>query len=643
MDRMAYRYPTWSDTDGQNDIVWCTLGGGSWTRAGLNFNYGHGHTHENASLDDGWHTHVYQGNSNDGVGAFFWYPRIYIKYNANGGSSTPSTQTKYIGSQISLANAISRTNYDFQGWSTSSTATTADYSAGLTIDYEAWNSISPPLAGNSGWTNMTPTHDGNSITLYAVWKGKTYEVAYNANGGSSTPTSQSVVYPNSCTLSDAISRSNGTSTSNGTITISYNVNGGNSTAPTASTGTYVNTTTTTYTFEKWHLNSTTGTAYAAKASYTPSADCTMYAGWTSSTSTARTTNPSITLTNTKPTKSSTTVSSYTVSYNANGGSSTPTAQTATKSKVYTFSKWNSKSDGTGTDYNANTAYTFSADATLYAKYTSSDSGGSVTLASAISRANGSTTGYSVTYNANGGSGAPSAQTSGNRAITYTFNKWAAGSASGTQYGAGTSFTPSANTTMYATWTSSTSSNSSWTCSSTQPTRTGYTFLGWSTSSTATTATYTAGTAYTITSALTLYAVWQINSYTLDVNATLDGVLQYNTSPMAKFDMYINGTLYSSQVSDYCDDYVYGTQYEIKNITVADEYIYTGVSENPLSGTLTKRTGIQLMFETKPNQAEIRYKDNGTWKKALISQKKNGSYVNVLTVYKKVNGTWVSAK
>lgn len=505
--------PTWDLYNGQDDIQWQLLNGGSWERGGKNYTYGVGYVHGNADVNRIWSTHVYDDTRGRCYGTIDWFPQIKVAYNANGGSSTPSTQNKKIGEQLTLAGAISRSHYAFKGWSTSSTAQVASYTASQVIDYEAWNSINCGMRDHSGWGVRFPADEnkGNTVTLYAVWAGNTYTVSYNANGGSSTPSAASTSYPNSVTLASAISRNNSTSTKNGTITISYNVNGGNSTAPSASTGTCVDTTTTKYTFEKWHLNSTSGTAYSAGASYQPTSNVTMYAGWTSSSSTARTTNPSITLTSTKPTKANATVSSYTVAYNANGGSSTPTTQTATKTRKYTFSKWNSKSDGTGTDYNSATAYTFSANATLYAKYTSSDSGGSVTLASAISRANGSTTGYSVSYNANGGSGAPSAQTSGNRTITYTFNKWAAGSASGTTYSAGGSFTPSANTTMYATWNSSTSANSAWTCSSTKPTRSGYTFLGWSTSSTATTATYTAGTAYTITSGLTLYAVWKLNA------------------------------------------------------------------------------------------------------------------------------------
>jgi len=51
-----------------------------------------------------------------------------------------------------------------------------------------------------------------------------------------------------------------------------------------------------------------------------------------------------------------------------------------------------------------------------------------------------------------------------------------------------------------------------TLSSTVPTRSGYTFLGWSSSSTATSATYGAGGTYTSNETITLYAVWKHMMY-----------------------------------------------------------------------------------------------------------------------------------
>lgn len=89
--------------------------------------------------------------------------------------------------------------------------------------------------------------------------------------------------------------------------------------------------------------------------------------------------------------------------------------------------------------------------------------------------------YTLAYNANGGSGAPSNQTGSNTGTSpyYTF-----------------------------------------TVSSTVPTRTGYTFLGWSTSDSATSASYVGGNSFTVTSSgtTTLYAVWKANTYTVSYNA-----------------------------------------------------------------------------------------------------------------------------
>ena len=81
--------------------------------------------------------------------------------------------------------------------------------------------------------------------------------------------------------------------------------------------------------------------------------------------------------------------------------------------------------------------------------------------------------YAISYNANGGSGAPGSQT-----------KW---------YGK--------NLTL----------------SSTKPTRTGYTFQGWATSSSGSVA-YASGATYTANSSVTLYAVWKAITYSVKYNA-----------------------------------------------------------------------------------------------------------------------------
>ena len=73
--------------------------------------------------------------------------------------------------------------------------------------------------------------------------------------------------------------------------------------------------------------------------------------------------------------------SYTVKYDANGGSGAPSSQTKWKGQTltlsstkptrtgYTFSKWNTKSDGSGTSYNSGADYTANSGVTLYAIWT----------------------------------------------------------------------------------------------------------------------------------------------------------------------------------------------------------------------------------------------------------------------------------
>ena len=161
--------------------------------------------------------------------------------------------------------------------------------------------------------------------------------------------------------------------------------------------------------------------------------------------------------------------SYKISYNANGGSGAPSAQTkwhGTDIKLsttkpsrtgYTFSKWNTNASGTGTSYNSGATYTANAATTLYAVWNQ------IT--------------YTVSYNANGGSGAPSAQTK--------------------KYG------------------------TALTLSSTKPTRANYTFKGWATSSTGGVA-YSAGGRYTANAKVTLYAVWEL-TYTKPVISSLKAI------------------------------------------------------------------------------------------------------------------------
>lgn len=144
-----------------------------------------------------------------------------ISYNANGGSGAPSSQTKWKDQTLTLSSTKpTRTGYSFVGWATSSSATSATYSAGANYTANA------------------------AATLYAVWKANTYAVKYNANGGTGAPGNQTKTYGVTLKLS--------------------------TTVPTR----------TNYNFKGWGTSaSATTVSYAAGANYTANAAITLYAIW----------------------------------------------------------------------------------------------------------------------------------------------------------------------------------------------------------------------------------------------------------------------------------------------------------------------------------------------------------------------------
>lgn len=142
-----------------------------------------------------------------------------VSYNANGGSGTPSQQTKWHGTTLTLSSTKpTRTGYTFKGWATSSSGSVA-YAAGASYTANA------------------------SVTLYAVWQAVTYKVTYNANGGSGAPGQQTKTYGVTLKLS--------------------------TTKPTR----------TNYNFKGWAKSATGAVAYAAGANYTSNAAITLYAVW----------------------------------------------------------------------------------------------------------------------------------------------------------------------------------------------------------------------------------------------------------------------------------------------------------------------------------------------------------------------------
>ena len=313
----------------------------------------------------------------------YWKANTYtINYKSNGGSGTmePSSY-KYDEEKALPSNSFTRTGYTFLGWSTKADATAAAFSNGASIK------------------NLT-SKNGDTVTLYAVWKINTYTVSYNANGGSGAPSSQTKTHGKDLTLS--------------------------TTKPTRSG----------YTFLGWGTSSTaTAAAYSAGSTYATNNNVTLYAVWQK---------------NAAPT--------YTITYDANGGSNPPASQTKTHGKNltlsttkpirsgYTFLGWSTSSTATAAAYSAGSTYVTNNNVTLYAVW----------------QKNAAPT-YTITYDANGGSNPPASQTkthgknltlSTTKPIRsgYTFLGWSTSStATAAAYSAGSTYVTNNNVTLYAVW------------------------------------------------------------------------------------------------------------------------------------------------------------------------------------------------
>ena len=325
-----------------------------------------------------------------------------------------------------------------------------------------------------------------SLCGYTKTAAQTFSVTYHANGGSGAPDPQTKVYGVELRLS---------------LTVPYRFN---------------------YVFLGWsESSSATAATYAAGAAYTGNAAVTLYAVWKYQPAT------------------------YTVSYDANGGSGAPERQTKTYGVVLTlatvaptrrnwrFIGWSKDRNAATAEYVSGGDYTDNADVTLYAVWQYDPET------------------YTVRYDANGGTGAPASQTKTygvpltlsvvkpTRA-GYEFLGWSTDPMTMlTNYAPGERYTDEASITLYAVWRyvpktytvsydanggGNTPANQTKTedvtliLTSTIPTRYGYTFKGWATTSTATTADYQAGGNYTANESVTLYAVWKINTYTVSFDA-----------------------------------------------------------------------------------------------------------------------------
>ena len=336
----------------------------------------------------------------------------------------------------------------------------------------------------------------------------TYTVSYNANGGSGAPGSQTKYHGENLTLSSA---------------------------KPYKTGHY---------FKEWNTSSTgNGTTYQPGATYSGNAGLILYAIWIAET--------------------------YPVVFKSNGGGSPPASQVKTYGQTltlttvkpvrtgYTFLRWNTSENGTGTNYSPGASYSGNSPLTLYAIWSANS--------------------YSIKFNANGGTGTMADQ--------------------GMTYGAAANLKSNAFT------------------------RAGHSFLGWATSS-AGGVVYKNGASVsnlvsTAGGSITLYAVWSINAITITFDAAINGGTSEETS------RNIN----------------YG--YAIGNLPTATRpyYKFSGWFTEPSGGTkvtaATTFTASTTLYAHFAIDASTKVKIGGQWKPGI-------PYVKVNGVWRK-GYAWVKAK
>lgn len=144
-------------------------------------------------------------------------PHYTVAFAANGGAGGPGSQTKWYNQNLTLSSTRpTRTGYTFSHWSGSDGKT---YSPGSVY------------TGNS------------NLTLTAQWSIVTYQVSYNANGGSGVPSPQTKSYGINLTLS--------------------------TTRPTRAN----------YNFKGWATSANGSVAYSPGGVYSANAPATLYAVW----------------------------------------------------------------------------------------------------------------------------------------------------------------------------------------------------------------------------------------------------------------------------------------------------------------------------------------------------------------------------
>src|SRR5574344_159218 len=294
-----------------------------------------------------------------------------VKFDANGGSGTMNTMAYDATAKNLTQNSFTRTGYTFSGWATTATGTKA-------YDDKA---------------SYIATGD---VTLYAVWTANQYAVTLNNQsattaGTTSVTATYDAAMPTPLTLPTKTGYTFGGyySGTNGSGTLYYNADGTSATTwnIAAATTLYAMWTiipyTITYTLDGGTNASGNPTTYNVESNTitlsAPTKTGYTFTGWTETDITTPTTSVTIAKGSTgdRAYTANWTINSYTVTFNANGGSDVASQTLTYGDKViqpaqqtrtgYTFGGWYASSNFSGSAFDFSTIV--ASDVTLYAKWT----------------------------------------------------------------------------------------------------------------------------------------------------------------------------------------------------------------------------------------------------------------------------------
>ncbi|MBR3619974.1 MAG: InlB B-repeat-containing protein, partial [Clostridia bacterium] len=470
-----------------------------------------------------------------------------LTLDANGGYVSYTSIAVVNGGKVGDLPVPEREGYNFDGWFTSPT-------------------------GGSEITSDSTVNLNLYYTLYAHWTKIIYSVTFDANGGTGTlPKSFTKEYGESVTIGTAKPVRKG------------------------------------YTFVCWNTNSYgTGTDFKPGDNYITNASATLYAKWEAN--------------------------QYLVSFNANGGTVKPTSKKFTydspygelpipEKTGYRFIGWYTSSTGNEAILSTDIV-TITSTTTFYARWEVQT--------------------YTIAYDANGGTNAPSTQikTYGKFIIIssvqpkrtgFIFKNWnTLQSGLGKTYKPGDSYSKEEDIVLYAQWerekyllefyknggvglldSSYKEFGIAYTFKMPDLAKEGYTFTGWNTSSSGTGTHYSVGDKYTENKPAEFYAEWKPNEYVLrfyangGINSVNCKTVTYNSEygvlpiperPGYTFDGWFTDKSAGNQIDesgivDILSDTPVFAHWHINTYTV--NYLANGGSNAPVSQIKTHGTDILL--------------------------------------------------